>query len=324
MATQDEIAEVASSVTDRSSYFAMPNGASGRWRFYGFICFLAAIIVVLAPQLFQLFTAAFGNDLSSYIVLIPGVSLYVLYLERNNLAREYTSSVSWAIAPLLGATIALICVNTRSWHRPLSLNDASALYASAFVCLVWAGAFLFLGTKWFWAAAFPMLFLAFVVPLPDRAVEWIENSLRLASADAAAFFLWVTGMPAVRDGTLFQLPGINLEVAQECSGIKSTWVLFITSVVAGFFFLSKQPSRLLLTAAVIPLGILRNGFRIMVIGQLCVNVDPDMIHSVIHRRGGPLFFVLSLIPLTLIVWLLRRRETHGQLFRKRTKGHATS
>jgi hypothetical protein len=45
-----------------------------------------------------------------------------------------------------------------------------------------------------------------------------------------------------------------------------------------------------------------------VIGLLCVNVGPQMIHSVIHRRGGPIFFVLSLIPLLLLLWWLHRGE----------------
>jgi hypothetical protein len=46
----------------------------------------------------------------------------------------------------------------------------------------------------------------------------------------------------------------------------------------------------------------------MVIGWLCVHVNPEMIHSVIHRRGGPIFFALSLIPLIAILWWLRRKQ----------------
>ena len=42
-------------------------------------------------------------------------------------------------------------------------------------------------------------------------------------------------------------------------------------------------------AFVIPLGILRNGFRIFVIGMLCVHIGPYMINSKIHRQGGPSF-----------------------------------
>jgi exosortase/archaeosortase family protein len=53
---------------------------------------------------------------------------------------------------------------------------------------------------------------------------------------------------------------------------------------------------------------LRNGFRVFVIGLLCVEIGPNMINSLIHRRGGPLFFTLSLVPLFVLLWWLRRTE----------------
>jgi hypothetical protein len=34
-----------------------------------------------------------------------------------------------------------------------------------------------------------------------------------------------------------------------------------------------------------------------------------MIDSYIHRHGGPLFFALSLVPLLVLLWMLRRGET---------------
>ena len=119
-----------------------------------------------------------------------------------------------------------------------------------------------------------------MVPLPDAAVDWLEKASTLASAEAAALFFAVAGTPLVRQGTLFELPGIVLRVAQECSGIHSSWVLFITSLVASHLFLRTRWRRIVLVAFVIPLGILRNGFRILVIGLLCVNVGPHMIE---HR-----------------------------------------
>jgi exosortase/archaeosortase family protein len=57
---------------------------------------------------------------------------------------------------------------------------------------------------------------------------------------------------------------------------------------------------------------LRNGFRILVIALLCVNIGPQMIHSVIHRRGGPVFFVLSLIPFLLVLWWLRKGDVRAR------------
>jgi exosortase/archaeosortase family protein len=85
-------------------------------------------------------------------------------------------------------------------------------------------------------------------------------------------------------------------------------VLFIAGLLASHLFLRTRWRRVVLVAFVIPLGILRNGFRILVIGLLCVYVGPHMIDSMIHRRGGPLFFALSLVPLFLLLWWLRRQE----------------
>ncbi|PYK69698.1 MAG: hypothetical protein DME44_13670 [Verrucomicrobia bacterium] len=56
------------------------------------------------------------------------------------------------------------------------------------------------------------------------------------------------------------------------------------------------------------MGLLRNGVRILTISLLCVHIGPQMINSVIHRRGGPFFFAASLIPLFLLLWWLRRGE----------------
>ena len=87
-------------------------------------------------------------------------------------------------------------------------------------------------------------------------------------------------------------------------------MLFITSLVASHLFLRSPWRRLIFVAFVIPLAIIRNGFRILVIGLLCVHVGPHMIDSIIHRRGGPLFFALSLVALSLFLWWLRPQEQH--------------
>ncbi len=49
-------------------------------------------------------------------------------------------------------------------------------------------------------------------------------------------------------------------------------------------------------AFVFPLAIVRNAFRILGIGLLCVHIGPQMIEGVIHYRGGPIFFLLETGP----------------------------
>jgi exosortase C (VPDSG-CTERM-specific) len=273
--------------------------------------YVLALIAAFGRGLAVLFGAARHSDLNSYIILVPLVSIYFFYSNRAHFSTDRRTSLGWALFPLIVGTTALFFIATGS-GASLSPNDRNTLIAVAFVCFLWAGGFLFLGSKWMISASFPMFFLIFLVPLPDQMVDWMEMGLQTASAEAANVFFALTSTPALQLGTVFQLPGITLEVGPECSGIKSSWVLFITSVIAAKMFLARPWSRIVLVVCVIPLGILRNGFRIMVIGLLCIH-DPDMIHSLIHRRGGPIFFALSLLPLLFVLWLLRRQQTPARV-----------
>src|SRR5213082_716801 len=157
------------------------------------------------------------------------------------------------------------------------------LLTLSFVCFVIAGAFLFLGRKWARSAMFPLFFLAFMIPLPEASVDLLENASKEASAEVASWLFLISGTPFLRTGTLFQLPGITITVAKECSGIRSSLVLVITSLLAGNMFLRATWRRALLVAAVIPLGLFRNALRILVISLLSVHIGPHMINSLIHR-----------------------------------------
>jgi exosortase C (VPDSG-CTERM-specific) len=275
----------------------------------GFLIFGIFLVAAFSKPLFSLAVYVAGEELHSHILLIPFVSAYLIYIRRHALPRDYTFSVGWALIPLIVGAIPLAAGWTPGvFGRPLSQNDYLALMALSFVCFVAAGGFFFLGRKWMAAAAFPIAFLIFMVPMPDRVADFLETASKLASADAASMLFNISGTPVLRDGAFFQLPNITIQVAQECSGIRSSWVLFITSLLAANLFLKTPWRRIVLVAAVIPLGILRNGLRIVFIGLLCVNFGPEMINSIFHRRGGPPFFVLSLIPLFLLLWWLRRGE----------------
>ena len=287
----------------------LPRGE--RLRVGGCAGYLVLLLLLFAQSLTRLMLYAVRSDLYSYILLVPFISGYLLYMNRSRFSAAYRTSISGTIT---AAAIAIAALAAGiGWKGNLSINDEFSLMALAFVSLVAVGGFLFFGSKWMAAMAFPVTFLIFTVPLPDAATKWLEEALVVASAEAAALLFSVSGTPFVREATLFQLPRISLRVAQECSGIHSSWVLFITSLLASHLFLRTGWRRIVLVVLVIPLGILRNGFRILVIGLLCVHVGPQMIDSKIHHRGGPLFFALSLVPLLLLLLWLRRQEMRLKL-----------
>jgi exosortase C (VPDSG-CTERM-specific) len=278
-------------------------------RFVGWCIYLVILCGAFALPLRAFATYARHSDVHSYVLLIPFVTAYLIYIRWKQLSRELSSSWGYALLSAAAGTGALLA----SLHfTELGQNDYMTLIAFSFVCFVIAGTFLFLGSKWARSAMFPLFFLAFMIPLPEAAVDFLENASKEASAEVANWLFIISGTPALRTGTVFQLPGISIMVAKECSGIRSSLVLVITSLLAANMFLRTTWRRALLVGAVIPLGLLRNGFRILVISLLCVHIGPEMINSVIHRRGGPFFFVASLIPLFVLLWWLRRGEVAAQ------------
>ena len=294
--------------TGNTSESTSPNHGK-RWRFWGGACFAIVLLAAFAEPLLALINYAAGSQLYSYILLVPFVSAYLLYLRRDQLPKKYVIDLPLAIVSLAGGLGALAFIYWLDFAgRAPADNDRLTLLTLSFLCCLAAGGFFFFGRDWMRAAAFPLGFLIFMVPMPDAMAEALETASKSAAAEVANLLFHLSGTPFLRAGAFFQLPNITIEVAQECSGIRSSWVLFITSILAANLFLRTPWRRFALVAFVIPLAILRNGFRILVIGLLCVHMGPQMINSLIHRRGGPVFFVLSLIPFFLVLWWLRKGD----------------
>lgn len=265
-------------------------------------------MVAFAAPLWELFSFAWGSALYSHILLIPFVSVWLAWRRLDTLEAPGERRLPWlSLLPALcamGLLIGLARADASRW----SIADRLATTTSAFVLLTLAAAMGLLGWRSLRALRFPLTLLVFLIPFPDRLTGALEAFLQHGSAAAAHVLFTISGTPFLFDDLTFELPGIALRVAPECSGIHSTLVLFITSVLAAYLFLRSGRKRALLVAFVVPLAVVRNGLRIFVIGQLCVQIGPEMIESAIHRRGGPLFFAISLIPLSAFLYLLVRLE----------------
>jgi exosortase C (VPDSG-CTERM-specific) len=268
---------------------------------------LAALVLVFAWPLSALALYSLEGGLHSHIVLIPAVSLYFVWLQRPALKPATASDRAVAIGFFAAALAVLsIVAVVFDFGRGLPPNDQLAGYTTAFLLLLVAVCAWGLGRPLLKQLAFPLTFLVFMIPLPTVVIEAAETFLQHGSALAAYGMIKLIGTPVFRDGLVFMLPGFSMEVAPQCSGINSSYALLITSVAASFLFLRTPWRRALLIFAVIPLGLLRNGLRVTVIGELCVRISPDMINSWVHKHGGPFFFALSLIPFSiLLLWLYR-------------------
>jgi len=271
-------------------------------------CLLA---VCFGWPLLQLASFSWQSELFSYIVLIPFISGYLIWSIRKSLNFDMARP-SWAGGAVGlaagGAIIAGYWLARQQGWQP-EAQDYLALMTSALLCCFWGLCLAVMGSKLVKQIFFPLAFLIFAIPMPSGWLDRIDTFFQYSSAFTAEGFFKVFREPMWREGLLLHLSNILLRVAPECSGIHSTIVLVMTSFLAGYLFLRRPWTRAVLVLAMIPLAILRNGFRVFVIGSLCVHVSPEMIHSPIHKKGGPIFFALSLIPFFLLLIFLRKRDS---------------
>ncbi|HEY1849192.1 MAG TPA: exosortase [Opitutaceae bacterium] len=268
----------------------------------------ALLVAGYSVVLLRLARLAWSSDLYSYILLVPLVSGYLVWIRRADLLRPAEPSPAFGAAVgAMGVALLLLDYHFGGGRSPDAVNSIALETASLLLVGTSAGAWL-LGAACLRRLLFPLAFLILVIPIPTFLVGRIQHLLQTGSAAVAYAFFRISGTPVYFSSLIFQLPGISIEVAPECSGLRSTLALFMTSLVAAHMLLRSNWRRTALIIVVIPLALLRNGFRVYVIGQLCVSIGPEMINSYIHRRGGPYFFLLSLVPLLAVLLVLMKSE----------------
>lgn len=275
----------------------------------GFIVVCAVPIAFVWAPLRNLSALVFWNDTFAYIPLIPMASLYFAYLEKKSIFSSIRRGWGTGCALFIPAVIGLLLARTNPWH--LSSHNQSSLLMLAFV-LLWSGAFaLFFGNQSVRKASFPLLFLIFMIPIPEPLLSQTVSLLQQGSAKSAQWIFDLFGVPYLRQGLEFNLPGVSIFVAEECSGIRSSLALLITTVLACHLFLRKAWNKLLLCIVVVPMAILKNGLRIATLSTLAVYVNPGFLTGRLHHQGGIVFFVMGLLPIGLLLVILQKTEKPG-------------
>jgi exosortase len=139
-------------------------------------------------------------------------------------------------------------------------------------------------------------------------LNWIVEILQYKSALTARILFRAVGVPVTQDGILLSIPNLDIEVARECSSIRSSFVLIVTTMVLAHLFLRSWGRKAVLIAAAIPLAVAKNGLRIFVIAELGTRVDPEFLEGNLHHHGGIVFLAIAFVIVIGLVWILQRSE----------------
>ena len=155
---------------------------------------------------------------------------------------------------------------------------------------------------------FPLGFLFLIVPLPERFVDMVTVFLQRQSAVASEILFRAALVPVTRAGIMLSIPALDIEVARECSSIRSSTMLVIMTLILAHLFLRSRWRKTLLVVAAIPLSVAKNAVRIFTIAELGTRVDPGYLNGRLHHNGGLVFLGLALVVDIALLWILRRGE----------------
>jgi exosortase len=289
---------------------APPPTARG-WARIALLCLLALLWLGLLWQpSCSLVRLALRSDPYSLTLFVPFVSAAFLYWQR----KKIFSSVRWDVAPAAFLLFAGLVLFWLGHDRLGPSGTADELFPSvlSLVVLLIGSFVLCCGLPAARAAAFPLLFLLLMVPVPQFALDGIISALQHWTADCAAVIFNVLGIPVHRTGLVFDLPGISILVAEECSGIRSSMALLITVLLAAQICLKSAWRKLILCVLVLPIAVAKNAIRIVTLSSLAVYVDREFLFGRLHREGGVVFFLLGLGVSLGILRLLEMWERSDQ------------
>jgi exosortase len=276
-----------------------------------FGAFSAALLLFSFRTVEKLFalSANWEDKHSTYVILIPFIAVTLIYWDRERIFSVLQTSIGPAVAGFI-VSAAIYFIDLQYGGR-LDDNDNLSLMTAAVVAAWLAGFMLIYGLPAFRAGLFPLLFLGLTAPMPTRIMSAMVHFLQYGSASLVGFLFALTGTPAYRENVVFVLPGLTIEVAEACSGIRSTLGIFIVTLLASHMLLRSNWRRTALVLAVIPISLFKNGVRIVVLTLLALHLDMRFLTGSLHHDGGILFMLLGLVMMYPVLSLLIRSEARN-------------
>ncbi|MGH9337856.1 MAG: exosortase/archaeosortase family protein, partial [Vicinamibacteria bacterium] len=164
----------------------------------------------------------------------------------------------------------------------------------------------FLGREWLRAAAFPLAFLFLMVPLPHALVAGVTSHLQHFAASFAGSVLALLGVPSFQQGIHIFLPGITLEIAEICNGLRFLLALLVLTLAFAELTLPTPQRKAALVLSVFPVAIVANATRVAVVALAAHYWGPEAASGPIHHAIGKAVWILTLVPMGLIAFALMR------------------
>lgn len=250
------------------------------------VLLFAAFAAVYYPVLSGLVKAWNGSDDYSHGFLILPLSAYILWQNRSTLVAQPVEG-SWFGLPL--ALFALFLFLLGKFGSVLTLPPISL------ILFIWSAVIFFFGFKMFRICSFPLLFLIFMIPVPEQIFAALTNPLQFIVTKITVSLASMMGVIIYREGNVIHLSDMTFQVVQACSGLRSIMTMLTLGAILGYFTLRSSLLRLILVVAGVPIAIAVNIFRVFTMVIAYNYFKFNLTEGTPHTILGLLVFALGFV-----------------------------
>jgi exosortase D (VPLPA-CTERM-specific) len=262
---------------------------------------LAGALLLFASAIGQLYSIWNAQPEYSYGILIPVLSIFLIWRQREQL-RGLPFTGSWYGLALIAVGLALRLIG--------ALSTMPALVHYAMLLVLYGLVLASTGPAIFRRLLMPLFILVFMVPLPPVLSEQLSTQLQLLSSQLGVLVIRAAGISVFLEGNVIDLGAYQLEVAEACSGLRYLFPLMTLAFMIAYVYGGPFWKRATVFLSSLPITVLMNSLRIGVIGITVDRWGTRMAEGVLHDfEGWAVFMVSAFVVLMLARWLSKRRAS---------------
>ena len=240
------------------------------------------------PTYFRLAQDAWTTDDQAHGPIVLVISIWLLWRQRRKFLTlpKPDSRVAGSIALALGV---LVYIVGRSQSIPLlDVGSQIPVLVGIVLCVYgWPG----LRIAWF-----PILLMAFLVPLPGILIDVVTAPLKEYVSVLTERFLYFAGYPIARDGVTLAIGPYQLLVADACSGLHSMYSLLAVGLL--YVYLTKPKGywrKTVLVLSMVPIAFAANLIRVIALVLITYHFGDAAGQGFMHGFAGVLLFSMALV-----------------------------
>lgn len=237
------------------------------------------------------------SDEYGHGLMVIGLLGYILHRRRAEFAVGMGSH-AWVAVPLMMAGALAVVAGVASGIAVVSMYGVLASTVAVI--------FVIGGLTLLRKLLAPLLIVWLLIPLPNPYGPMLTSGLQLISSQLGVWFIRALGGVVHLEGNVIDMGGVQLLVAEACSGLRYLFPLMSLGAIMGYMLHAPIWIRWIVFLVTIPITIVLNSFRIGLTGLMAEYWGMAHTEGFLHFFEGWVVFIVATLMLLMTVWILLR------------------